>query len=981
LFELSLTGDLAEIRSRAVIVPTRTAAEHLRRAFERRAFATGRPALILPHLVTRGEWRASLHEALAEARADARADAPARLSSHDREVLLGAAARAAIAEGVVPPFTLRPGILAEMMVFYDTLRRQRRSVDDFERLIGERFEKAVDSDRGAVRLLAQTRFLAEAFRGYEARVASSGGLDEHGLREALLAAPSSRFTHVVVAVADRVADPQGLWSADFDLLTRLPSLARIDVVATAASLDSGWLERLRVQLPGIDEADVPEMQPATAPALVAPAPDDGPRYSVHRDREEELRAVARRVKRADHNANADGLGRTAVVYRRPLPYVYLASQVLPSAGIPYEAFDALPLASEPYAAALDVVFECLDSDFTRAALLALLRSPHFGFSAERRPLPSDAVSSLDRVLSEARYLGDIRELQRLADSPSPSPSSSSSSSSSPSRSPSRWRAQAQPALLAALALASELDTLRRDAAPSAHLDALAAFLSSHERVPADDDPSHERFMRARSAIHQSMRGLAAAHRRHDDTPRPFAGTAAAIRRWVGQQTFGPRRGQSGLQLLDADAARFSDADTIYVVGLIQREWQGADRRTIFYPAGLLVDLGWPAEADARAAERAAFGDLVRSPAREVVVSTFTLEDDAIVEPSPFLEDLTDAGFAVVREDLPLPVRMFDDEALRLGPLRPDVVTGLAADWLAVRTNRECAALPRFHGQSFGPRVAAYKVSSLDQYLRCPFSYFAAHVLKIAEDPEDEETMGPRAQGKLVHDVLEHFFDTWQREGGAAITWENLQQARRRFAEIAEQRLATLSETDAALQRARLLGSAAAQGFGDIVFRIEAEQSTPVVERLMEYSLNGDTRIRTSDGERIVPLKATADRIDLLADGTFRVFDYKLTKAPDRSQVVQLPAYAASARQKLEGHLGRRWTPSEAAYIAFGKVPYVPLTRKPGELDGVLAAGEARLGEVVDHIQRGEFSAKPHNRRICAYCPFAHVCRKDYAIDE
>ena len=42
--------------------------------------------------------------------------------------------------------------------------------------------------------------------------------------------------------------------------------------------------------------------------------------------------------------------RLAVVFQRPLPYLYLARQVFGDAGLPYEAFDALPLAAEPVAA-------------------------------------------------------------------------------------------------------------------------------------------------------------------------------------------------------------------------------------------------------------------------------------------------------------------------------------------------------------------------------------------------------------------------------------------------------------------------------------------------------------------------------------------------------------------------------------------------------------------------------------------------------
>ena len=967
LLELAMAGDLAAIRSRAVIVPTRTAAEQLRRLFEDRALMSGRRAIVLPHLVTRDQWQTSLHDGLAGGQP--------RLSSHEREVVLGAAAREAIAAGVTPPFTVRPGIVAEMLAFYDALRRHLRSIVDFERLIGERFAREVDTDRGAVRLLAQTRFMAAAFRGYEARLTATGGLDEHRLRERLLDEPVARFTHVVVAVADRAGDANGLWLADFDLLARQTDLARIDIVATASTLNAGLLGRIRDLLPGLDEEAGPDVPAGTSPMLVAPAGPDARLYGVHRDREEELSAVARRVKRTFRDLSSPGLGRTGIVFRRPLPYVYLASQVLPSAGVPHEAFDALPLASEPYAAALDLIFECVQGNFARAPLVALVRSPVFAFDADGRRLSKADCLAFDRALSDARFLGDAAALRSLADAWSVASAETMGSRRS------RRFSSPLPAALAAVRIADDLTPLTRLGHPSTHIETVIAFLAAHERTPDEDDSTRERLMRARAAICASIRSLRDAHRRHDDEPRAFAETAAAIRRWIGQQTFAPHRGRAGVQLLDADAARFGDFETLYVVGLTDREWPGSERRSIFYPAALLSQLGWPAEPDARAADRAAFSDLLRAPSREVVVSTFTLEDDAIVGPSPFLEDLSESGLAVSRDDTPHHARIFEDEALRLDPIRADARRGPASDWLSIRRDRTAASLPRFHGQSCDPRLDAYKVSSLDLYLTCPFVFFATQVLRLEEDPDDEVSLGPRAQGRLVHDVLQHFYQAWQQEGGGAITLDTLDQARSRFVQIAEERLALLSESDAALQRVRLLGSAVAPGFGDIVFRIEAERPMPVVERLMEYSLNGETRLRSGGAERVVQLKATADRIDLLADGTFRLLDYKLSRAPASNQVVQLPAYAASACQRLEGYRGRSWRPADAAYIAFGKTHYAPLAKKPGQLDEVLAKGEARVLDVVDSIERGEFPPSPHSRHTCAHCPYSSVCRKDYVGDE
>ena len=966
LVRLATAGTVSDIRRRAILVPSRTAAEQLRRSIEDQALAGDSRASVLPWLLTRDEWLAQLCAGLA--------GAPPAVSVHEREVLLGAAAREAAAT-VAPPFTLRPGLLAQMLDFYDALRRNLKSIDDFERLAGEELEKAADSDRGAARMLEQTRFMVATYRGYQRRLASAGRCDEHAFRALLLAEPASPFSHVVLAVSDRAGDLRGLWPADFDLLSRAHGIERIDVVATQSLLSAGFLTRVSEALPGLD-VDI-ELDPpgTTGPVIAAPAGDDARLHGVSRDREEEIRAVARRIKSGCRGPQASRLWRTGIVFRRPLPYVYLAGQMLPAAGIPYQAFDALPLAAEPYAATLDLIVECVETNFSRSALVALLRSPLLGFEVEGCRVSTLAVSLLDRALAEARYLGDPAELPRLA------ATWSADVSEDDVRGQARRLALQAAACRAGERVADQLAPLSRDGRPSVHLDTMLMFLASHERMPGPAEGATDRFIRARAAIRASLTGLREAHLAHDDSPQPFRDTAAAIRRWVEQQTFAPRRGSSGVQLLDADAARFGDFETMYLVGLTQREWPGSERRNIFYPSSMLSHLGWPAEADARAADRAAFEDLVASASIEVVASTFTLEDDGIVEPSPFLEDLARSGLTVRRDPPPARARIFTEEALTSEPVRPDVIGDPAAAWLAARLERTSAADDRYHGRTANPHIPAYKVSALDQYLACPFVFFATQVLRLEEDPDDEEALGPKAQGRLVHEIFERFYAAWQQGGHGAITAGNLDEARAACLAIVDQQLAGLPESDAALQRARLAGSPVAPGFIDVVLQMEAERPAEVVERLLEYSLDGETLLREGAepgaGRRAVRLKAKADRIDLFANGTFRLVDYKLSRAPVLSQVVQLPAYAAAARTKLEGHLGRSWTPSDAAYVALAKAAYAPVAGEPAGGDQALAEGEARTVDVVGRIEAGQFPPAPQSPHRCSYCPFSSVCRKDY----
>ena len=89
-----------------------------------------------------------------------------------------------------------------------------------------------------------------------------------------------------------------------------------------------------------------------------------------------------------------------------------------------------------------------------------------------------------------------------------------------------------------------------------------------------------------------------------------------------------------MHLLDAQAARFGEFDDADDRRPDRGRVARAPRRNIFYSPGVLAALGWPSERDRRSASTAALSRSAPSPSRHVVVSTFTLDDEALVEPSP-----------------------------------------------------------------------------------------------------------------------------------------------------------------------------------------------------------------------------------------------------------------------------------------------------------------------------------------------------------
>ena len=957
----------ADARACAILVPTRGAAEALRQTLETRCLAPGSPALLLPDIVTRAEFYERLHAGLPQS--------PPRLTDFEREVIFRRAAIDAAEQGTPAPFRLRPGLIVEILAFYDELRRRDKTVAAFERLLVGSLESSADTDRGAERLLRLTRFLAAAFAIFEQRIAATNRVDEHGLRALFMERSethrASPYRHVVVTVPDQAADPRGLWLADYDLLARMPGLERLDIVATENVLAAGYHQRVHDMLPGIEEERFGT--PAPLPVLAAPEPVAGSettRWIVCRDREEELADVARILKRG----GASQPDRTAVVFQRPLPYLYLARQVFPDAEIPYQALDALPLAAEPFAAALDLIFSFAIAEGTRASLVGLLGSPHWSFHVDRRPIDREDVAAADARLRDVKYVGGWERLASLAlESPGVVADSSTRRIARAAR--------ASHALRAAAEAAEQLRPMFDPASASDQVATLLAFIAAHERLPTPDQAWYVPHLRARAAVLAALESLREAHRLHDDAPLPLAELLNTVRRWIEAQTFSPRTGASGLSLLDAPAAAYADLDEVRLAGLVDSDWPDRSRRSIFYPPSLLAQLGWPTDADRLSAARARFQDLLRLAHVRVSVSTFTLEDDAIVPASSFLEEVETAGLPIEHLAPPDGARIFLHEAIAEEPIAAAALSGVPLEWLAVRASRSPGSGGMYHGAAGAREAGVYAVSSLERYLECPFKYFAAYVLRLPEERGEESGMTPQERGQFLHQVFEAFFAEWQSSGRRTITTANVVDALALFERIAETQLAALPESDRALERTHLLGSAAAPGLAERAFAFEIEQGGDIVERLLEHELEGAFVFPTETGPRTIRLRAKADRIDLMDDGSLRVVDYKLGKAPKPARALQLPVYGTCAEQSLEGRHGRSWVLGRAGYVAFREKNAFMALGGSSSLAEAVRAGQERVLAAIDAIERGEFPPKPDEPFLCTRCGYASVCRKDYVGDE
>jgi ATP-dependent helicase/nuclease subunit B len=357
-------------------------------------------------------------------------------------------------------------------------------------------------------------------------------------------------------------------------------------------------------------------------------------------------------------------------------------------------------------------------------------------------------------------------------------------------------------------------------------------------------------------------------------------------------------------------------------------------------------------------------------------SSFLLDEDAIASPSLLLDELPRFGLMLARDETAHP-RVFRHEALAAEAPELDHVPRAAAAWARLRLSRTPQSDRRFHGFTDARPIRGSSVSALERYLACPFKYFSARVLRLPDEPEEEEALSPRARGRRLHEMLAAFFIEWDRRGGARIDDTTIDRARALFEEMAASALQPLGETDRALERAYLFGTAATPGAVERILEFEAARTETPTRRLIEHRIDGAHTFADGESTRTLVLRGVVDRVDLFADGGLRTYDYKLGEAPPADRSLQPGVYSLAVAQQLE-RTGEARRIEEGGYLAFrGRSLFTSFAPRRLGLQGALLDVQQRLLRAVSGIEAGEFPPRPADLRLCASCAYAGVCRKDY----
>jgi ATP-dependent helicase/nuclease subunit B len=265
---------------------------------------------------------------------------------------------------------------------------------------------------------------------------------------------------------------------------------------------------------------------------------------------------------------------------------------------------------------------------------------------------------------------------------------------------------------------------------------------------------------------------------------------------------------------------------------------------------------------------------------------------------------------------------------------------------------------------------------------CPFQAFAAKRLAAAPLDCAERGLNPIEKGNLVHKILQEFFSEVRNrdELVTAIATNELLAALDRSIE------AILGEyaSDGAWQQAYLAAERRRlQARLTEWLTLEAQRHFFTVESC-EQKLPG---IRIGD----LRLDLRADRIDLLADGSRLILDYKTGEVSpaswrtDRPEEPQLPLYAAYGNvENLSGVVFAKIRAGKTCFDGRLRDAQTQLlstlsTRSALVADpytSTMRDDWARvLAQLAERFLAGDAAVNPRKPSVCDHCDFPGLCRK------
>jgi RecB family exonuclease len=639
--------------------------------------------------------------------------------------------------------------------------------------------------------------------------------------------------------------------------------------------------------------------------------------------EREVEEIARRI--LAHSAKGRRFREMGVVLRSREPYGSLVETTLQRFGIPARAYFLDPLGSHPAVAYLAGVVRALLDGWDHAALNALLRMPVSGVGATRE---GDRFDFILREALPGRGLpipgikaapAAIAEFQRL----------------------SAWRRERQEPVEWAARLGTLSTMVARpllEFEPALEDERAAGDLPDREQVRA---------WRSTAAATTKFREVV-------EQLAGFAGTGMVTleRFWKHVETalaveVLPLEDQRRdvVPIMDVYEARQWELPVVFVCGLLERAFPRYHGENPVLGDTARQRLGLPTSTDLQAEERLLF-EVAATRAREQVVLSYPRFDERGEEtlPSFFLSG-------------------FEGDAVQIR-VRPEPARG---------------AMPALLGPV---RISANKhqrlsATSIEDFLQCPFKFFARKTLKLQERPAaPRDRLSLLVQGTILHRALAE----WWRAPllGVGVLDQVFEM------ECAQKRVPRTYRTEAV--RLELL-----RHFENFLKDPQLEPGWDVrVEEEFEFELRDGLRIRGRIDRLEIEkrLEADAGRRALVIDYKYSGNVKSRVEDNESGSLVQGGLYLLAAERAFG------LDPIGMFYCALkGKVSWdgwhAPVTglERRGESCGLaqirelMDRAELKAVETREAILAGRVEARPADPKKCDWCEYRDICRVETLAKE
>jgi ATP-dependent helicase/nuclease subunit B len=268
-----------------------------------------------------------------------------------------------------------------------------------------------------------------------------------------------------------------------------------------------------------------------------------------------------------------------------------------------------------------------------------------------------------------------------------------------------------------------------------------------------------------------------------------------------------------------------------------------------------------------------------------------------------------------------------------------------------------------------PPVAArpreLSVTRIETWIRDPYAIYARYILGLEPLEEIDAAPGPRERGMIVHKVLEEFI----KKTGGVID----EDAEAKLLELGARHFQSLDGRSGPMAFWWPRFTRAAKWFLEYERKRRADIVSSIVEAHGKIALHGPAGP--------FKLRAKADRIDVLKDGSIAILDYKTGQAPTRAQVEsglapQLPLEALIAAGEGFGKDGKRPV-RVLAYVQFtgGVIPGAEVSFS-GDIPLLVADADKNLLKRIAQFDREStpYLSRPHIKLLSERRDYDHLAR-------